>query len=470
MSYSSQLLRFQLLRPGIELSDSPQVYGIEPTRGNLDVEKLTAAAAKRLASLKSESTEMSGVMPKAWVWNDLIFKRVRTNWIPYCVQWPLSDRLLSQQISQRGRCAIRADVLRSLHQSGKIASPTDTSAALSHLVQTNPEGIVELPDVLRFTGLGNSAEYASLKQLAPTQKATSISAIVNYRDRPDLMQSCLESLAQQTITAQLEVILVDNQSQPENRQRVEAIAQDLFSAAVKVIHLSYDAPFNHSAQTNLAVEASTGKTLLMLNNDAQLTSSNIVQMLCDWAMTPNVASAGPQFVGDRDRLVSSGVEVYPPDGKRSGGIRESTVVPLSKTVRYTAGNSFACSAIARNVWLKVGGLDAETFPTQNNDTDYDLKSLALGFDHLYIGYLKVYHQPGQSESKTREQTRARHNRVLARHADYLSYVRLAPVLIKLRGPVLDSVLNATVAARAFMKYRSLHKYVRTKVLKRDRQR
>ena len=454
---------FQLLRPGIDLPGSSQAYGVEPASGQIDLDKLTAAG---LAASIDGSRGAVEALPKAWVWNDLIFKRVRFNWVPYCVQWPLGDRLLSQQVSQRGRCAIRADVLRSLYQAKKIESPTDTSAALCYLIQSEPDSVVELPNVLRFTGLGRSANYKPLRRLAPAQTATSISVIINYRDRPDLMNDCLKSLAQQTITAKLEVILVDNQSQIENRERVEAIAQALFADDVKVIHLSYDAPFNHSAQTNLAVDAATGEALLMLNNDAQLMAPNIVQTLCDWAMTPEVASAGPQFVGARDRLVSSGVEVYPPDGNRSGGIRESTVAPLSETVRYTAGNSFACAAIAREVWLKVGGLDTETFPTQYNDADYDLNALALGLNHLYIGHLKVYHQPGQSEAKTREQTQARHRRLLDRHADYLSYVRLAPVLIKLRGPVLHLLLNPTAAARAFMKYRGLHKYVRTKLLKR----
>ena len=457
---------FQLLRSGVEVSDSPQAYGVEPANGKLDLDRLTAAAVAHLADLSSGVTGALEALPKAWVWNDLIFKRVKANWVPYCVQWPLGDRLLSQQVSQRGRCAIRADVLRSLYQAKKIESLTDTSAALCYLAEAEPDSVVELPSVLRFTGLDSSDNYRSLKRLAPAQTATSISVIVNYRDRPDLMGACLKSLAQQTITAQLEVILVDNQSQLENRQRVEAIAQALFSDDVRVIHISYDAPFNHSAQTNLAVEAATGEALLMLNNDAQLMAADTVQTLCDWAMTPKVASAGPQFVGARDRLVSSGVEVYPPDGKRSGGIRESTVMPLSETVRYTAGNSFACAAIAREIWSKVGGLDAEIFPTQYNDADYDLKALALGYDHLYIGHLKVYHQPGQSEAKTREQTQARHRKILDRHAGYLRYVRLAPVMVKLRGPVLDLLLNPTAAARAFMKYRSLHKYVRTKILKR----
>lgn len=460
---------FQLLRPPVDLSYSPQVYCVESSRGRLDLDKLTAAAASHLDQLSLAE------IPKALVWNDLIFKRVKTNWIPYCLQWPRGDRLLNQQVSQRGRCAIRADVLRSLYKAGKIANLTDTSAALCHLELTEPDSAIELPNVLRFTGLGNSADYAPLKRLTPAHTATSISAIINYRDRPDLMSACLKSLAQQTITAQLEVILVDNQSQLDNRQQVEALAHELFSANIKVVHLSYDAPFNHSAQTNLAVSASTGNVLLMFNNDAQFTSPDIVQTLCDWALTPNVASAGPQFVGEGNRLVSSGVEVYPPDGSRPGGIRESTVVPLAQAVRYTAGNSFACAAIAREVWLKVGGLDAETFRTQYNDTDYDLKSLALGFDHLYIGHLKVYHQPGQSEAKTRAQNEERHDQIRSRHTDYLRYVRLAPVLIKLRGSALDSVINPTADARAFMGYRRLHKYVQTKVLKpkvlkRDRKR
>jgi len=443
-----------------------QRYGIELIEGKFDLTKLEKAAAVALGD------RASAELPKALVWDDLIFKRVRADLIPYRVQWPHCDLLLNQQVSHRGRCAIRTDVLHALHTEQKIAELTDTSAALYQIGLTEPESIVKVPDLLRFTGLGNSAHYIPQKQLAPpTRRASSVSVIVNYRDRPELMATCLASLAQQAITAKLEIILVDNQSHPDNRQQVERLAHELFSRPernISVIHLTYDAPFNHSAQTNLAVEASSAEVLFMLNNDADFRSPDTLQTLSDWALTPKVASVGPQFVGEDDRLISSGVEVYPPDKKKPGGIRESTVEPLAETIRHTAGNSFACSAIARDIWFQVGGLDADAFHSQYNDTDYDLKSLTLGFSHLYIGTLKVYHQPGQSETKTREQGEKLHGKIRAKYAHFQDYAALAPVLVKLRGPILDKVLNPRKTAHAFIFYRKLLKQLRTKVLGRKR--
>ena len=450
---------FQVLDVGVVLPDSAAVYMLESVGGQANVDNLAVAAQPILAAQADD-------LPKALVWDDLIFKRSRFNWIPFQVQWPQLEGLLMSQISHRGRCAIRADILRDLYQSQTIASPTDTSAAFAYLSTHAPTAVSKVPNFFRFTRFGKGDEYQPHKQPQPTQTANSISVVVNYRDRPDLMQRCLEAIAQQTIAASLEVILVDNQSQPENRQRVEAIAAACFSSPVKVVHLTYDAPFNHSAQTNLAVEAATSEVLFMLNNDASFISSDVVQTLANWALMHNVASAGPRIVGEGNCLVSAGVEAFPPDGKRLGGVRESTVVPLSQTVRQTVGNTFACCAIARSAWNQIGGLDADTFPTQYNDADFHLKALALGLRHIYIGSCRAYHQPGQSEPRTRQQGERLLSYLRDKHPQWSDYIAIAPTLIKFRGPVLKQLLNPSKTARSLMFYRKLHKQFRNKVLTR----
>jgi GT2 family glycosyltransferase len=260
------------------------------------------------------------------------------------------------------------------------------------------------------------------------------------------MTTCLASLSRQMLTADLEVLLVDNQSHPDNRRQVELLTRQLLPESVDVIHLSYDAPFNHSAQSNLAAEHSTGEVLVMVNNDAAFISPNTLQTLADWALTPNIASAGPQVIGKHNRLVAAGIEVYPGDAALDlpGGIRESTVKPLANTIHYTVGNGFACAAIAREVWFKLGGLDAEAYPTQYNDVDYCLRALDLGLNHLYLGDLTIYHQPGQSEYRTREQVEQIHATIRARYPHFHQYESINPVLVQLKGNILDPVLNPTV--------------------------
>ena len=87
--------------------------------------------------------------------------------------------------------------------------------------------------------------------------------------------------------------------------------------------------------------------------------------------------------------------------KRVIVFRESEVEALSRTIHYSAGASFACAAVRRDVWHRLGGCDAEPFPSQHNDSDFDLRALARGSRHLYIGSVEVFHEPGTSEMHDR---------------------------------------------------------------------
>lgn len=441
---------FQLLTSDTSVPNSEAFYCVEPFRGDFQSSKLT----KAITPLAYSSP------PKAFVWQDLIIKRSRRNWIPFQLQWPYDDDLLNQQVSHAGRCAIRSDVLRQLYQAGHIKSLKDTSAALAYLGQNDADEVIEVTDIFRYVRNEKDACYQPQTQLFPEAVATSLSVIVNYRDRPDLMEPCLASLAKQTTTAALEILLVNNQSTPENHQRVKTLCKQLFPSDVKVIHLNYDAPFNHSAQTNLAVEASTGEVLIMLNNDAILLSSTTLQTLANWALTPNVASAGGQIIGKGERLVSSGIEIFPPDRKHEGGIRESTTVPLANTIRHTAGNTFACAAVARASWDKVGELNAATFPTQYNDAHFHIQALEQGLKHLYIGHIKVYHQPGQSEPRTREEGAKLLKKLRSMYPKLQQYASVSPTISKLTGPVLDRVINPRRSLHLFTTYRKLQKRFR----------
>ncbi|MEL7503040.1 MAG: glycosyltransferase [Cyanobacteria bacterium J06554_6] len=436
---------FHVATASAALPIDAQTYVVEAPSGRLYVDKLTAAACAQL----------NDTYPVALTWHDLIYTRGRKGHIyAQRLQWPKLDQRLLPSVSHAGRCAIRADRLQQLYQDGLIDSPRNTSQALTQLVATG-EPIGELAGVLRFTGWQDAPAYAPLAHPKPAQTARSISIIINYRDRPDLMAVCLQSIQQQTATARLEVILIDNQSEPQNRTAVEQQIATWLPAPITVQHLRYDAPFDHSAQTNLGASQATGEVLVMFNNDARFIAPGTLQTLADWALTPQVATVGPRVIGNQQRLVASGIQVYSATAKRPAGLCESTVAPLSRTVRGAAGNSFACCAIARQVWDALGGLKSDRFPTQYNDADYCLRALSQGFRHIYIGTSTIYHEPGQSEVRTRASTSDKHAQLLNYHPNIDRFTKHSPELIRLRLSPADVVWNPTPQLRLFERYRKL---------------
>jgi GT2 family glycosyltransferase len=438
----------QLAKKGAPVPNDEEVYILEPPPGNLNL--------LRLQEIARNQCQQSS-LPAVLQWDDLIYaigprKTVR----PYLLQWPHDDALLASSIKHSGRCAIRGDILHQLYAAGEITHQSDTSQAFANLAQAE-KFFLELPGILRFVGWSQNKLYSPLNIPAPDKLAKSISIIINYRDRPDLMARCLQSIGKQRVHARLEVILVDNQSQPHNRKEIERQTSNLLPDPIQVNHLSYDAPFNHSRQSNLGSRKATGEVLLMLNNDAYFLDSDTVQKLGNWALMPNVATVGPRVLGYKQKLVSAGIHVYPETAKQPAGIRESTVVPLSKTVHSVAGNSFSCAAIARPVWDKLGGLWADRFPTQYNDADFCLRALENGFSHIFVGSQVIYHEPGQSETRTRISTEKLHKQLRDYHPNLNRYTRRAPVMIPAKTPPGNLVLNEPFLFKGLEAYRKWRK-------------
>jgi GT2 family glycosyltransferase len=414
---------------------------LNPSKGficieNYIVEKIKGCPVS--ANLDSEINRLlqQGIQPEAFIWDDIVVLPQKSGLIDHRrLQWPLPDSLLYQHVTSAGRCAIRLDVLEKLYQAGQIYSDRDTSGSLAIIIQDPNSNWYELENVFRFVGSQANKVYEPLSYPLPPQRASSISIIINYRDRPELMDACLKSIAQQKFTAKVEIISIDNQSQTKNRQAVEEISDRVIPKHIVVRHLSYDAPFNHSEQNNMGVRAALGEVLIALNNDAHLLDLDLLQTLADWAITPGIATVGPRFVGKNGRLVSAGVQTCLPAGFDRSRIRESTVLPLSKTTHYTAGNSFACAAIARQVWFQLGGLNEQDFPTQYNDADLFLKALDAGLKHIYVGRVAAYHEPGQSEPRTRTDVGQLHEKLRLKYPDLAKYHRLDPALINLEAIV-----------------------------------
>jgi len=259
---------------------------------------------------------------------------------------------------------------------------------------------------------------------APWQAAKSLRVSICYRDRSDLTCALLSDLGEQNFTAEsIELVLVDNQSQPKESKKVLVAARALPSR-FRVIPIAYDRPYNHSAQNNLAVADSTAEVFVFLNNDARLKSPDVIQCLADYALEPDVATVGPRIVGEHG-LVSAGVQIYP----RAEGVSlcESPCPIFSRDLRETSGNSFACAAVSARVFRELKGLDETDFPSQYNDADFFLRASERGYRHLMLGTKEVFHQPGQTESSERDEVvKESYRRLLMRYPSLERYLGVDP--------------------------------------------
>lgn len=391
---------------------------------------------------------VSGKQKKALYWDDVIIRRssqMRFN--PFRVKWPSPHPLVLEQADLSGHCAVAEDTLNELFAAGKISSKQDVSAGFRFLASETPNTIGYTPDILRYTGHALSEVYEAVAPpRAPQRTCESLSVIVNYRDRPDLMIDCLKGIAAQRTTATVEIVLVNNQSSPENLSKIKDLAADLIDAPMLVKHIDYDKPFNKSAQDNLAAALSSGEVIVFFNNDAELLSENCLQVIADWALEPNVCCVGPRILGDHQRLVSNGVFARAANNSQAALIRENELEVFQHCIRPTVGISFACAAVSRESFEKVGNLDEAKFKSQYNDADFFIRALRLGMVHYHVGTVSCLHEPGASESRTKEKTIALLAEFRERYPEIGDYADIDFDAIKLKSiPKFDS--EATAANR-----------------------
>ena len=242
--------------------------------------------------------------------------------------------------------------------------------------------------------------------LVPAERARKTSVVIPFRGKVELTLRCIHALAGQRLSGELEVVLVDNQSDPQDARRIIAGARRMLGAE-RVVVLSWESAFNHSAQNNLGVAAGEGQVVVICNNDVALKDPALLEQLGAWTLRPGVATVGCRLE-DPVRGVGSHGHVHPePSGDAFRPLlRENPDPTFGRYVHAVPGNTLALAAIRRELFLELGGLDAVRFPIGYNDVDFMLRASSRGLIHLYLGHLLAEHPRGSSRTGDDEDLQA----------------------------------------------------------------
>ncbi len=242
--------------------------------------------------------------------------------------------------------------------------------------------------------------------LVPTRRAAVTSVLVPFRNRAGMTLRCINALSHQRLSGELQLVLVDNQSRPEEAAAVAEGARRMLGEA-RVVLLPCDGPFNHSAQNNLAARAASGEVILICNNDVVLDDPDAVEQLSAWALEPGVGTVGCRLE-DPDRGVGSYGQVFaPPSGDPfRQPLMENPDPTWAGFIHACPGNTLALAAMARDRFLDLGGPDEERFPIGYNDIDFALRCGKAGLTSLYLGHVRALHPRGSSRTGDNEDLQA----------------------------------------------------------------
>lgn len=228
-----------------------------------------------------------------------------------------------------------------------------------------------------------------------------VSIIIPTHNGFEMLRTCLDSLRSRTDYANLEIIVVNHQSDDPT---ILAYFETLRTENVRVI--DYEGVFNFSAINNFAVQHAQGSLLAFLNNDLEIISADWLSEMVSQALRPEIGAVGAMLYFPDDTVQHAGVILG------IGGLNGTPSIAghafkdlprgsegqfnrLRLVQNYTAVTA-ACMVVRREVFDRVGGYDAEALPVAFNDVDLCLRIHAAGYRNLWTPHAELYHHESAS--------------------------------------------------------------------------
>ncbi|UPK33974.1 glycosyltransferase [Bradyrhizobium sp. 186] len=282
-----------------------------------------------------------------------------------------------------------------------------------------PLGRMTLPDLVAQSRLLAKASLAHLSVRGITAEATAqrgallpvarvvrkpksrtLTVIIPVRNRKELLQTCLSSIAPALSHARARVLVVDNDSSDADMlDYLEALKRGGTGV------LAVPGAFNFARLNNLAVEACDSDDVLLLNNDIRAMDAAWLAEMQGRLAEPDVGAVGALLLWPSGMVQHAGVALGPSFGAQHIGTDRLASDPgygdMLKVARECGSVTAACLLTRRSDYLAVGGLDEVRFPVNFNDVDYCLKLRSQGKRIVWTPSARLYHH--ESASRGRDQ-------------------------------------------------------------------
>ena len=202
-----------------------------------------------------------------------------------------------------------------------------------------------------------------------------VSIIIPFKDKPELLTMCIESILDKTTYANFEVIGISNNSEEKNTfdemQRLESLDN-------RIKFYEYNVPFNYSDINNHAVNTyANGEHILLLNNDIKIISENWIEEMLMHSQRDEVGVVGAKLYYPNDTIQHAGVII------RIGGIAGHSHKYLQKDdagyfsrlnlIQNLSAVTAACFMVKKRIFNELDGLNKKELKVAFNDVDFCLR-------------------------------------------------------------------------------------------------
>ena len=231
----------------------------------------------------------------------------------------------------------------------------------------------------------------------PLDQNQTVSILIPFRDQPELLQQCLESILAHTEWQALEIIGIDNQSDdPE----IAKLKQHWQEKDRRIRFMEYNQPFNFSAICNAGVKQASGEYIVLMNNDIQITTKNWIENLLKYANQGPIGAIGAILRYPDHTIQHAGIVIGIGGGAGHAfkGFPKEQIGYFGR-LKITSNVSAVTAAllmVKKTKYLEVDGLDEEHFSIALNDVDFCLKLRDRGYRNIVTPDCQAIHHESVS--------------------------------------------------------------------------
>jgi len=264
--------------------------------------------------------------------------------------------------------------------------------------------------------------YRIERQLPANQPGVAI--LVPFRDKPELLATCADSILEKTDYENLELVLIDNGS--VERETLDLLEKLRADPRVKII--SDSSSFNYSRLNNLGARMTDKEYVCLLNNDIEVINSDWLRDMMSYAVVDGVGCVGPKLYYPRGSIQHAGV-VLGMGGVAGHAFLNKSLADAGYFGRLLVASNYsaltgACLLVKRETFFRAGGLDERDLSVAFNDIDFCIKVQALGLRNVFTPFARlIHHESASRGADSTPEKAARFQRecavMAARHVDIL---------------------------------------------------
>lgn len=243
-----------------------------------------------------------------------------------------------------------------------------------------------------------------------TGNMTKVSVIIPSKNHAGMLLRCLDTLTAKTQYPCYELIIVDNGSDRENRQRIISHIDHLEQETGRRIRYLYQPQsFNFSVMCNQGAAAAKGKYLLFLNDDIEITDGMWMTHMLSLAIQFHVGAVGakllyPKAEGQEEKpyriqhvgITNMGIG---PAHKLGGFEDVGSLYHGHNLVTYNMiAVTAACLMVDREKFRQVKGFDAQ-LAVAYNDVDFCFKLHEAGYLNAVCNEAVLIHHESMSRGQ-----------------------------------------------------------------------